>query len=191
MTATAQLLLDSVDQVIGDHGPSGVTMRRVGAAVGLSHTAAVHHYKDKQGLFTAYLTRAWERVADGVEAAAALTDDREALLAVADSYAAFALAEPAAFSVMSRLELGHVDTPALWTARERGFFALAGLVERAQGNGWATGRDVLDLVATTWSLVHGFVELWVGGPLAAPYDGAELRSTLRRIVDDLLEALDG
>jgi len=187
--STETRVLDAVDAVIAEHGASGVTLRRVGAEAGLSHTAAAHYYSDKPGLFTAYITRAWNRVADQMDVAIAIDDPRTALLAVATAYAEFAQAEPSAFSVMSRLELANVDTPALWAARERGFFALAGLVERAQRHGWAASRDVLDLVATTWSCVHGFVDLWVGGPLWAPYDGHDLIPTLERVVGDLLDAL--
>ena len=190
MTATDQRLLDALDAVIAEHGPSGVTLRRVGAEAGLSHTAAAHYYKDKPGLFTAYITRAWDLVADQVEAAAALSDDRDALLAAARGYAAFALEHPSAFSVMSRLELVNVDTPELWAARERGFLTLAALFDRARQNGWATSRDTLDLVAITWGAVHGIVDLWTGGPLAAPFDGHELTDTLIRLVDDLLDMLD-
>ena len=190
MTDTPTRLLDAVSQVIATHGPAGVTLRRVGEQAELSHTAAAHYFSDKPGLFTAYITRAWERVADRIDAASTHDDDRAALRAVAQSYATFALEHPSEFSVMSRLELANVDTPELWAARERGFFALAALIERAQANGWAAGRDPLDLLATTWSLVHGFVDLWVGGPLWAPYDGNELGPTLDRIVDETLTALD-
>lgn len=189
MTDTAERLLDAVDAVIAEHGPSGVTLRRVGAAAGLSHTAAAHYYRDKPGLFTAYITRAWNRVADGIERAAQEPDNRAALLATARSYAAFALAEPASFSVMSRLELTRVETPELWAARERGFFALAGILERSQAAGWASDRDPLDLLATLWGMVHGVVDLWVGGPLWAPYDGHELEPTLERLITDVLDAL--
>lgn len=190
VTSTDQHLLDALDAVIAEHGPSGVTLRRVGAEAGLSHTAAAHYYKDKPGLFTAYITRAWNRVADGVEMAAAIPNDREALLSAANSYATFALKEPSAFSVMSRLELVNVDTPDLWAARERGFLTLAALIGRAQTNGWASGHDPLDLVAITWGAVHGIVDLWTGGPLAAPYDGHELPHTIDRLVNTLLDQLD-
>lgn len=190
MTSTAERLLDAVDQVIAEHGPSGVTLRRVGDKAGLSHTAAAHYYRDKPGLFTAYITRAWHRVADGVVEAAAITDDREALLQAGVSYARFALAEPSAFSVMSRLELGRVESPELWEARERGFIGLAALIERCQENGWAVGRDTIDVLSATWSMVHGFVDLWVGGPLAAPYDGQEPEAVLTRLLNQLLDGLD-
>lgn len=190
MSDTPERLLDAVDRVIAEHGPSGVTLRRIGTEAGLSHTAAAHYYRDKPGVFTAYITRGYERLADGVETAAKEPDARAALLAAADTYARFALDNPAVFSVMSRLELTRVDTPELWAARERGYFGLAGILDRAQSEGWATHREIIDLIAITWGMVHGIVELWVGGPLAAPYDGTELPDTLRRLVNDVLDALD-
>lgn len=190
MTSTTESLLDAVDEVIREYGPSGVTLRRVGAAAGLSHTAAAHYFTDKQGLFTAYLTRAWNQVAREIELAAELPDDRAALIAVGAGYAQFALDNPSSFSVMSRLELANVDNSELWAARERGFFALAALIDRARANGWARQYEGLDLIAITWSFVHGFTQLWVDGPLWAPYDGHELVPTLRRLLNDTLESLD-
>ena len=90
---------------------------------------------------------------------------------------------------MTRLELVDIDAPELWQARERGYFALAAILERAQQAGWGEDRDLLDLIAITWGLVHGIVDLWCGGPLAAPYDGQELRPTLRRLLSGVLDDL--
>ncbi len=190
MNPTAIELLDAVDRVIRSHGPAGVTLRRVGTEAGLSHTAAAHYYKNKPGLFTAYLTRAWNQVAIGVEQASQISTDRDALLACGESYAQFAIDNPSAFSVLGRLELANIDAPELWEARERGFFCLTQLVVRAQTNGWAPNGNTLDIVATTWSFVHGFVDLWVGGPLAAPYDGQDLIPTMRSNLEGLLDGLD-
>ncbi len=190
MTSTTDRLLDAVDEVIAVHGPSGVTLRRVGEQAGLSHTAAAHYYRNKPGLFTAYITRAYDTIADSIELAAAGPEPRTAMLDAADSYAEFAVAHPAAFSVSTRLELVNLDPPALWAARERGYFALAGILQRGLDAGWSTERDLLDLIAITWGLVHGVVDLWVGGPLSAPYDGQELRPTLRRLLIDVLDSLD-
>ena len=187
MNETQQRILAAVDQVIADHGPSGVTLRRVGEAAGLSHTAPAHYYKNKPGLFTAYIAQAWDHVADRMESAAEGVDSREALVAAAVSFAQFALDRPSAFAVLSRLELANVEDPSLWQARERGFFLLYAMVEKAQLDGWATDRKTLDMLATMWSFVHGFVDLWVGGPLWAPYDGHEMIAVLRRLLEDFLD----
>ena len=189
MTSTATRLLDAVDDVIAERGPSGVTLRHVGAQAGLSHTAAAHYFKDKPGLFTAYITRAYNQVGEGIEAAGEVEDPRTAMLDSACAYAQFAIDSPSAFSVMQRLELTHVDTPELWAARERCYFGIDAILQRYQQTGWASKRDTRDLLASTWAFVHGFVDLWVGGPLAAPFDGDELVSTLRRIFDDLIDSL--
>lgn len=189
MSDTRTRLLDAVDDVIASHGPSGVTLRRVGEVAGLSHTAAAHHYRNKPGLMTAYLTRAYDRVADGIDAAAGIDDPLEAMFAAADSYAHFALDNPQPFAVMSRLELADVETPELWRARERAYFGVAGILERGQQAGWAADRPLIDLIAITWGLVHGIVDLWCGGPLAAPYDGEDLRPVLRRLLTPVLDGL--
>jgi len=187
---TQDRLLDAVDAVIAERGPSGVTLRAIGQQAGLSHTAAAHYFQDKPGLMTAYITRAWTRVADRLIASGEESDDgRSALFAAAHAYTSFALAEPAAFSVMDRLELARVEAPELWAARERGFFTLHELIERHQAAGWATERTPLDLLATTWSFVHGFVELWTGGPLWAPYDGHDIHDVLHQLLTGLIDGL--
>jgi len=189
VTETPTKLLDAVDAVIAEHGPSGVTLRRVGTQAGLSHTAAAHYFSDKPGLFTAYITRAYNQVGEGIEQAAQVEEPHEAMLAAAEAYAQFATEHTSAFSVMQRLELARVDTPELWAARERCYFGVGEILARQQATGWAADRDLRDLLATTWAFVHGFVDLWVGGPLAAPYDGDELTTTLRRIFTTLIESL--
>lgn len=189
MTETPTRLLDAVDAVIAEHGPSGVTLRRVGTQAGLSHTAAAHYFKDKPGLFTAYITRAYDQVGAAIENAGENNDPRTAMLDAAEAYGRFALTSPSAFSVMSRLELTRVDTAELWAARERAYFGINDILLRNQQAGWAADHDIRDLVSTTWSFVHGFVDLWVGGPLAAPYDGDDLLPTLRRNFSTLLDSL--
>ncbi len=189
MSDTPTRLLDALDAVIAAHGPSGVTLRRVGTEAGLSHTAAAHYYRDKPGLFTAYITRAYDQVGQALEEAGTTDDPREAMLAAAAAYGRFALESRSAFSVMSRLELTRIDTPELWAARERAYLAIDAILVRNQQTGWAQDRDRRDLTATAWSFVHGFVDLWVGGPGAAPYDGEELIPTLRRNFGALLDAL--
>lgn len=190
MSETPSRLLDAVDSVIVQHGPSGVTLRRVGAEAGLSHTAAAHYFDDKPGLFTAYITRAYDDVGERIEAAAKNGIAHEAMLDAAEAYARFAIESPSAFSVLQRLDLTHIGDPKLWAARERCYFGIDAILARQQATGWAAGWELRDLLATTWAFVHGFVELWVSGPLAAPYDGDDLVATLRRVFAALLDSLD-
>lgn len=44
-------------------------------------------------------------------------------------------------------------------------------------------------MAITWGFVHGLVDLWVGGPLQAPYDGNDMSDTLQRLLNDFLDRL--
>jgi len=161
----------------------------VGDQAGLSHTAAAHYYRDKPGLFTSYITRAYNEVGARIEEASKTNNPQEAMLDAACAYASFAVDSPAAFSVMQRLELTRVDTAELWTARQRCYFGIDAILERLQSAGWAPEKELRDLLSTTWAFVHGFVDLWVGGPLAAPYTGEELEPTLRRLFGELLDVM--
>lgn len=63
------------------------------------------------------------------------------------------------------------------------------MIERYQAEGWAVHREPVDLLATCWAFVHGFVVLWTGGPLAAPYDGQDMGDVLHDLFTPVLDGL--
>src|SRR5690349_18354767 len=62
-------LLDAAVDVIARDGPVGLGLRQVSRAVGVSHTAAAHHFGDKAGLLTAVAVEGFGLLSDALAAA--------------------------------------------------------------------------------------------------------------------------
>lgn len=150
-------LLAATVQQIDEAGLPALSLRRVAADVGASHTAAAHHFGDKTGLLTAVATQGHQLLAAALEAAG---DDR---LAMGLAYVEFAATHPAHFAVMFQPDLQHREDPDLAAARE------------------ATSRHLsrtgdTDVATAAWAFVHGMATLHLSGnlPSRTPADLADL-----------------
>lgn len=84
--ATRRALIDAAADLLDAGGPEAVTLREVGARVGVSRNAPYRHFDDKESLLTAVVTEAWDRIAEGLHAVRSMdatpqTRLRHALLA--------------------------------------------------------------------------------------------------------------
>ena len=145
-------LLAAAAAEIAEVGPAAMSLRKVAARAGVSHTAAAHHFSDKRGLLTAL-------AAEGHRAlAAALADARpHGMLALGTAYLRFAHEHRPWFDVMFRPELLRADDPELVEASQSSF----GELKQAARSGQA------DLTHGAWGLVHGIAVLWMSGNLPA------------------------
>jgi AcrR family transcriptional regulator len=151
------LVAAAVD-LIGEVGPTALSLREVARRAGVSHGAPAHHFGDKAGLLTAVAAQGYDLVAAALTEALERTGDfRE----VGVAYVRFALDHRAHFEVMFRPELYRPDDPALVEARERAAATLYGPTTDLTGD---AGRGVDGGIAA-WSLVHGFATLWLTGNL--------------------------
>ena len=64
--ATRRALLDAAAELLELGGPEAVTLREVGARVGVTRGAPYRHFADKDSLLTAVATESWERIVDQV-----------------------------------------------------------------------------------------------------------------------------
>ena len=62
--ATRRALLDEAAALIDRGGPDAVTLREVGAGVGVSRGAPYRHFADKESLLVAVAAEGWERIGD-------------------------------------------------------------------------------------------------------------------------------
>ena len=145
-------LLAAAAAEITDVGPAAMSVRRVAARAGVSHTAAAHHFGDRRGLLTALATDGHRALAEAL--AGARTGG---MLALGDAYLRFASEHRPSFEVMFRPDLVRTDDPDLVAASRSSFGALQ---EGAR-------REGDDLAHAAWSLVHGIAVLWLAGNLPA------------------------
>lgn len=160
-------LLEQALRTIETSGPEGLTLRGVGAALGVSRTALYRHFADKEALLAGVASEgfrllreallvAWER--DGRGAAG--------FEAMGGAYLRFAIDHPAHYRVMFGrfVESGHRD-PGLESEAESAFGALADALATLQRDGLARPDDLLLQARFVWALTHGIAMLVIDGQL--------------------------
>jgi AcrR family transcriptional regulator len=155
-----QAVLTAAIAVLGESGPTQLSLRDLARRAGVSHAAPAHHFGDKAGLLTAVAAQGYHLLADTLTAAQQSSAD---FLEVGVAYVRFAVDHRAHFEVMFRPDLYHPDDPEVAAARQRAADALYG----GAGSVAATGRgpDIPLAGVAAWSLVHGFVTLWLNHAL--------------------------
>jgi AcrR family transcriptional regulator len=151
-------LLDAADAVLAERGASGLTLRDVARAAGVSHAAPYHHYASLNELLAALAERGFMILGDAMAQAVAVADTRERLLRVAHAYVACARAHPQRFRLMfGPLLASKDDHPALKAAAQRAFgHVLAAAYAHDKKHGG-------DLALAGWSMAHGLSHLLIDG----------------------------
>ncbi len=152
-------LLNAAAAEIREVGPAAMSLRKVAARAGVTHTAAAHHFGDKRGLLTALAAQGHRVLAD------ALIDARpRGMVALGDAYISFAQEHRPWFEVMFRPELLDPDDSELRDAASSSFGQL-------RASAGSRGDEV---AYGAWALVHGMAVLWLDGNLpAASLDEAQ------------------
>lgn len=153
-------LLDEAIAVIGEAGPSAVTLRDLARRIGVSHAAPAHHFGDKRGLLTAVAAQGYRLFA------AALRDEYERTQSFRElgvAYVRFAVEHRPYFEVMFRPELYRNGDLELTEARSEATAMLYGPVSRLAGGN--PSFDTLRAGVASWSLVHGLATLYLNGAL--------------------------
>lgn len=168
-------VLDAAVEVIGESGPSALSLRDLARRAGVSHAAPAHHFGDKTGLLTVLAAEGYTLLADALEAELRRSGQ---LVEVGVAYVQFAVTHRAHFEVMFRPELYRVEDPDVLAAQARadaGLKAGVGAVPERR-----TGRDAGLAGVAAWSIVHGFATLWINGALPTEI-GADPREAARAV----------
>ncbi|MFZ4584668.1 MAG: TetR/AcrR family transcriptional regulator [Acidimicrobiia bacterium] len=159
----ATVLKAAVDH-IADHGPDGLSFRRIAQDAGVTHQAPYHHFSDRSGIFAAIAAEGFAALATvmGEAIAAPEGDPATALL---ESYVGFALDHRGHFRVMFRPDLfGDGHEPEVAQLGEQAFELLVDFVRVALGP-HASLDDVRYRAVAMWALAHGLATLLIDGPL--------------------------
>jgi AcrR family transcriptional regulator len=179
-------LLQEASRVVADRGPAGLTVRDVAASAGTSASAVYALFGGREELVHAVGAEALRRFSVHLAAAGRSADPEADLLALGVAYRQSALADPHFYRVM--FDTGGVGareasgTPA--TAQPT-FVTLRDAVARVlRAHGMPDAAAVeaaVPAALTLWGLVHGLVELELGGLLpGSPAERAErYRAALR------------
>jgi AcrR family transcriptional regulator len=163
-------LLDEALATIRAEGVEGLTLREIGARVGVSRTALYRHFADKRALLAAVATEgfrtlrqqlvtAWEEGGRG----------RAAFESMGIAYVRFAVANPSHYRVMFG---GFVDPKAsereLAAEAAGAFQALVDALASLQHDALVRGEDTVTMARFVWAVVHGVAMLGIDGQLREP-----------------------
>ena len=176
-------LLDEALATIRAEGVDALTLREIGARLGVSRTALYRHFADKRALLAAVATEgfrtlrrqlvsAWEEGGRGTRA----------FDAMGVAYVRFAVANPSHYRVMfgGVLDPKACD-PELAAEAEGAFRALVDAVAALQRAAIVRGDETVMLARYVWAVVHGVAMLGIDGQL--PDAGVEelMRYALARL----------
>jgi len=163
-------LLDEALATIRAEGVDGLTLREIGARLGVSRTALYRHFADKRALLAAVATEgfrtlrqqlvtAWEEGGRG----------RAALESMGVAYIRFAVANQSHYRVMFG---GFVDPkacePELAAEAAGAFQALVDALAALQRDAIVRGDDTVKMARFVWAIVHGVAMLGIDGQLSEP-----------------------
>lgn len=154
-------LLATSRELLDEAGPSALSMREVARRAGCTHQAPYHYFANREAILAELVQQGFNELATRLDRAHTESEPsgkRATLLASAEAYIGFALAQPGVFRMMFRPDMYHpsqypdIDDKRAYTELER----LTGII---------FGEDASPEWATIlWAHVHGIACLLIDGP---------------------------
>ena len=163
-------LLDEALATIRADGVEGLTLREIGARLGVSRTALYRHFADKRALLAAVATEGFRTLREQLVAAWEGGGRAPAAFeSMGVAYVRFAGANPSHYRVMFG---GFVDPeacdPELAAEAAGAFKALVDALAVLQRDGLVRADDTVTMARFVWALVHGVAMLGIDGQLREP-----------------------
>lgn len=101
--AATQEILDAAELHIAEQGPAALSLRAVARSLGMTVQALYHYFPSRDALVTALVTKAYDDLADAVQAAIETTPDDPSLprlVVAAEGYRRWAIAHPERFQLL-------------------------------------------------------------------------------------------
>jgi len=165
-------LMDVTEKIILEKGVDGFTLREAARRAGVSPAAPAHHFTDARGLLTAVALLGFREFGEALRKADAAggSDPQRRLHEQGLAYVRFALEHPARFQLMFREERLDAMDEELTAVARQSYEVLEGAIRAVTGT--PPGTELSDAargyLVATWSLVHGFAHLALGGQLRDP-----------------------
>ncbi len=185
-------LVAAAEAIILERGVDGFTLREAARRAGVSPAAPAHHFKDAKGLLSEVALRGFRDFGDALEAADGRGggDPARRLHEQGLAYVSFALKNPARFQLMFRQGKFDPAYENFDAVASRSFLVLENAVRAAMGipAGAPLTDDAYGFLMATWSIVHGFAHLALGGELDMAAGGGK-KATVDRFLPLALKYL--
>lgn len=182
-------LLEEAARILGEEGPSALSVRRLAAGSGTSTMAVYTHFGAMSAVVDEVATEGFRRLIDHVDAVGVTDDPLTDLQRMAGAYRDNALENPHLYAVM----FGAVSVRALGgngpdlEVCDAAFAQLVAGVARAMDAGALRAGDPAAVAAQFWSALHGYVMLELAGMDQVVEDPEH--SVLWQMLSNLLSAL--
>lgn len=185
---TRDRLLAAALTLLDEGGPEAVTLREVGARVGVSRTAPYRHFTDKRHLLAALGAAELDALTDDLRAALGRhpRSERARMRALLQTYVARALAHPRRHALAMGAWAPDGPESAVHEAADRLLLVVVGEVVRAQAAGVVRAGDPARITALANATLRGAVDLHLAGHLSRDGKGGADPADL---ADDLLVLL--
>jgi len=187
-------LINAGIEILSQEGLHSLSLRNAAQKAGVSHSAPYSHFKDKQALIAAISTKGLHQLYEKLSRVAKHYKKQplKQLHEVAWAYTEFALESTGLFKVIfsSAIEREH-EYPDFVAVSHQNFELIVEVVENSQRAGiLKPGMSSLHAV-TTWSMVHGFIFLYlerqVPSQILKKY---KIRQLLNNVVDQFIAVND-
>lgn len=164
---TSEALLTAAHRLLDEVGPEGLTVRRIATEAGMSTMNVYSRFGGKDGVVDELYADGYRRLGAAIDAVPATDSIVDDLVAVAQAYRSFALANPAYYGIMFRSTVPTFEPSP--ESVEVAFTALASFVERIVAGQERGDLAVVDsfppieIAAWLWATCHGLVSLELDG----------------------------
>ncbi len=165
---TVAAIVAAAGTLLESGGPDAVTLRSVGAAAGVSRSAAYRHYEDKADLLRALAAKTLTELATSIRRAAEPGGRHSRLHRGCAAYLAYALEQPHHYQLIFGNTAVEQPDQELESAADDGMLAIRELVEHAQAEGELGAGPPRELATVLWVLLHGLAQLQITGHLHEP-----------------------
>jgi AcrR family transcriptional regulator len=152
-------LVETALETIREEGVQALTLRSVGARVGVSRTALYRHFDDKAALVARVAEEGFRRLHAALTASLSASGV-DPLPAMAEAYVRFARANPSHYQTMFGGFLSDWSRyPDLIRHADAAFAVLVDTIRDQQRLGTLDDRDPVELAEIAWSMSHGIATL--------------------------------
>lgn len=189
MTTQEKIYAESLKLFLKE-GLANVSMRKIGAAVGVSAAALYRHYPSKEHLMGTLLQEGFQKFYQYELQSLSGKDPFDRMFKLCENYLQFAIDHPGFYKLMMMTEWGDDDTVIHSILGEKAWGTLQFVEDRVrecQQAGLVKGHDIGSLAVTFWSTCHGVVSLGLNCALEAK--GIDYKVQFRQTMHHLLSGI--
>lgn len=162
-------LIQAGVEILSTEGVGGLSLRKVAARAGVSHSAPYAHFKDRQALIAAISTEGFKQLYTALEAAVLqhAADPRQQLIEGAWAYVQFAMHNIDTFKIMFSGTLEkEKEYPSFVEISRKTFGLVVDVVQACQNAGVLRSASPELMSVSIWGQIHGIVSLALEGQIS-------------------------